>query len=191
VAEPPLKLTKHPPERRRPSGSVVLPCGCCCCCCCCLHTLGGVLGAAIAPSFGSTRNNFPTRYRLLVEEYEFEDDAEPFAAAALPIRKPRAVSGVALYWWIVLGFVGLAMLYGAAAGSGGSVGVAVLGLALGLPVLQILASFLAALVLVATTRDDKKYQLVQVGKITLGTVLGTVAGILAMVGIAAPFGLFK
>jgi hypothetical protein len=37
----------HPPERRRRS-IIVTGCGCCCCCCCCLHTLGGVIGAAVA-----------------------------------------------------------------------------------------------------------------------------------------------
>ena len=41
------------------------------------------------------------------------------------------------------------MLYGFGAGSSSGVGMAVLGLALGLPALQLLASFLAALVIVA------------------------------------------
>ncbi len=42
-----ITLHAHPPERRRPR-SVVAASGCCCCCCCCLHTLGGLVGAAVA-----------------------------------------------------------------------------------------------------------------------------------------------
>src|SRR5262245_18772148 len=36
----------HPPERRRRRGQVAA-CGCCCCCCC-LHTVGGLIGPAVA-----------------------------------------------------------------------------------------------------------------------------------------------
>src|SRR3954447_8965677 len=44
----PVKVTRHPPERRR-SGSIVLAMGggCACTCCCCLHTLGAVVGAIV------------------------------------------------------------------------------------------------------------------------------------------------
>jgi|GEM_PF-2885654 len=49
MPKPALKFDVHPPERRRKTGGVIVP-GCCCCCCCCLHTLGGLIGAAIAPS---------------------------------------------------------------------------------------------------------------------------------------------
>src|SRR5260370_42138891 len=41
----------HPPERRRRTG-IRMCHGCCCCCCCCLHTVGGILGAVIAPKLG-------------------------------------------------------------------------------------------------------------------------------------------
>lgn len=42
-----MKLQAHPPERRR-RGVTLAAHGCCCCCCCCLHTLGGLIGAAVA-----------------------------------------------------------------------------------------------------------------------------------------------
>lgn len=39
-------IRKLPPERRR-RGTTLAAHGCCCCCCCCLHSLGGLIGAAI------------------------------------------------------------------------------------------------------------------------------------------------
>ncbi len=47
-----MKLHAHPPERRR-RGVVLAAHGCCCCCCCCLHTLGGLIGAAVEGSKAS------------------------------------------------------------------------------------------------------------------------------------------
>ena len=40
-------LRKHPPERRRRSVTLAAH-GCCCCCCCCLHSLGSLIGSAVA-----------------------------------------------------------------------------------------------------------------------------------------------
>jgi hypothetical protein len=42
-----MNLTKHPPERRRRSVTLAAH-GCCCCCCCCLHSLGSLIGSAVA-----------------------------------------------------------------------------------------------------------------------------------------------
>ena len=41
-----MDILAHPPERVRRSGGVSACC-CCCCCCCCLHTIGGLVGAAL------------------------------------------------------------------------------------------------------------------------------------------------
>jgi hypothetical protein len=41
-----MQIRAHPPERARRTGGVSACC-CCCCCCCCLHTIGGVVGAAL------------------------------------------------------------------------------------------------------------------------------------------------
>ncbi len=41
-----MEIRAHPPERARRGGGVSACC-CCCCCCCCLHTIGGVIGAAL------------------------------------------------------------------------------------------------------------------------------------------------
>src|SRR6266540_1367403 len=41
-----IAIRSHPPERRRRQGNVA---ACCCCsCCCCLHSLGGLIGSAVA-----------------------------------------------------------------------------------------------------------------------------------------------
>lgn len=42
-----MNLRKHPPERRR-RGVILAAHGCCCCCCCCLHSLGSLIGSAVA-----------------------------------------------------------------------------------------------------------------------------------------------
>ena len=47
----PVVIQKHTPERRR-RAVTTLNCGCSCCCCCCLHTMGSLVGAAIAPTIG-------------------------------------------------------------------------------------------------------------------------------------------
>ena len=41
-----MEIRALPPERARRAGGVSACC-CCCCCCCCLHTIGGVVGAAL------------------------------------------------------------------------------------------------------------------------------------------------
>lgn len=41
-----MDIRAHPPERGRRSAGVSACC-CCSCCCCCLHTIGGVVGAAL------------------------------------------------------------------------------------------------------------------------------------------------
>ena len=44
-------IQRHPPERgNRNAKHVVIFCGCSCCCCC-LHTLGGMIGAAVAGNY--------------------------------------------------------------------------------------------------------------------------------------------
>lgn len=55
-----MKLRAHPPERRR-RGVTLAAHGCCCCCCCCLHTLGGLIGAAV----GSTKAPTPEARRTV------------------------------------------------------------------------------------------------------------------------------
>src|SRR3954447_17287436 len=43
-----VEFHKHPPERRGGKGAKLYCGGGCCCCSCCLHSLGGLIGAALA-----------------------------------------------------------------------------------------------------------------------------------------------
>jgi hypothetical protein len=84
---------------------------------------------------------------------------------------------VAVFWWtflalVMLGGLVILLLEGA--------GAAVLILALVLPGVQLGAALVTAVVLVAPARPDKPYQLRQLAKIVLGTVAGTILGLLAM-----------
>lgn len=53
-SHPPVEVIAHPAERRHGVSPTPAQTGsCCCCCCCCLHTIGGLIGAAVFPNFGS------------------------------------------------------------------------------------------------------------------------------------------
>lgn len=43
-----MNLRKHPPERRHRGVTLAASGCCCCCCCCCLHSLGSLIGSAVA-----------------------------------------------------------------------------------------------------------------------------------------------
>jgi hypothetical protein len=146
-----------------------------------------LIGAAVAPAYGKGAASFPERYRRLIQEYEFDDDAPPPDPGSELMLRGGGTSAVAIYWWTVLVLVvvvvALSILYSQREGLGG----AVLGLALGFPALQLVASLLAALILTASTRADKHAQLMQIGRMTLGMIAGTIIGILAMTCMFLPF----
>jgi hypothetical protein len=52
-----VQFEKHQPERRRGIGGRVFCGGGCCCCSCCLHTLGGLIGVAIAVGNSDSRDD--------------------------------------------------------------------------------------------------------------------------------------
>src|SRR5687768_17608892 len=92
---PAVVVESHPPERRR--RTEILMCGCCCCCCCCLHTVGGLIGSAIAPAFGR-KDRLPLHY-YYDEDYGIE----------LPSIARGGVSAVPIFWMLTfaLAFGGL------------------------------------------------------------------------------------
>ncbi len=175
----PIQVYKHDPERRRRPAVAVLHCGCsCCCCCCCLHALGGLLGAAVAPAIGP-------KSRLPITYYYDED-----VQANVPSVRRPGPPAVLVFWWVFMALCALALPLSAVLmyQSGPAFGliVSVILLLLALPLVQ-LVSVVIALVLVALIpRPDKGYQLLQLGKITLGVIAGSLLGILAMfiIGVA-------
>lgn len=171
-ADTPL-IECHPPERRRRTD--VRMCHGSCCCCCCLHTVGGLIGAGVAPLIGA-KNPLPLGYY-----YEEEDEY------AVPDVSKPGVSAVKVFWFLSLGVWGVGGLIGSAqAGGEGFVGALIILLLL-FPAIQLGCAIFTLLWLALSVRPDKSFQLKQVGKLTLGLVVGTVAGILAMVGIGVMF----
>ena len=55
IQSPSVQFEKHQPERRRGVGSTPNCCCGSCCCCCCLHSLGGLIAAAVATSVRKSR----------------------------------------------------------------------------------------------------------------------------------------
>ncbi len=155
----PVELEVHPPERR--ARTIVVGsgcCTCCCCCSCCVHSLGGVLGAAI----GSGVSSGPP---LL----------EPNAPEELARAASRSRALVA-YW---LTFALLTLLGVAAAGAGESATVGLTVLAVCLPAVQLLASLLAIPVMLVMIPPDPGAAFAALGRLTLFTVVGTTIGVAA------------
>jgi hypothetical protein len=200
---PPVNFESHLPERRR-QGSTTLYAGCCCCCCCCcLHTVGGLIGAAIAPSIGSGRP--PSLFHYDEEEASLAPTLPPTTGvktieSAIQSGHPRptvrigededrpsvnhpagnGISAVALFWWLLLGLSIVGLIWGGSQGGSDAIGVTLVILALTLPAVQLGSAILVLLLLLFSPRLDRSYQLKQLGKITLGTIVGTVAGGLFM-----------
>lgn len=163
----PIRVTAHRPERRRRS-LVTLHCGggcCCCCCCCCLHSIGSLIGATVAPK-GERAPAGPA--------YLPADDDEPASG----------VSGVSVYWWCLLAVIAVAFAFGLATGHATGGLIALGAIIVLLPLLQLFASLLAMLILAASSQPDRSYQFGQVGRITLGAVVGGLAGLGIMILLA-------
>lgn len=188
----PVLVVALPPERRRVRSGTPAQAGqcCCCCCCCCLHSVGSVVGAIVTPLvWRGRRPGF-------AHTQEEEDYGDLSAWADLPDFPGRRRAGsvwssaVAVFWLSSLALV-LAALALTAAGAldnpnqaaGLQVAIGLVLLALGFPALQLIAAIVTAFVLGVSSRTDKGYQFGQLGKITLGVVIGTVLGLAVMAGV--------
>ena len=159
-----VQIEQHQAERRRRAVTTMYGCGCsCCCCCCCLHSLGSLIGAAIAPTAG-------TGAPMTLTDY-YDDEAGDLVP---DVRKP-GISAVAVHWWIVAALCAASFVVPI---SGESIGLAVCVFAF--PALQLASVFVTLVIIAVWPRPDKMYQLRQLGKITLGMILGTLAGLLVM-----------
>lgn len=207
-----VTLIIHPPDKRRGHLSVPAQAGpcCCTCCCCCLHSLGGIIGAAVAPNMGSAaRPPGPKANWDLLAHYWEEEIEEPGPlgparegittaregiTAGVPVTpaepRPlqqrivlprRGLSAVSLFWWISLILGFGVFLWFSVSGSGGGPLLGAFILVIFLPAVQLGAALLTALILAVSASPHKSYQFQQLGKIGCGVVVGTVVGILAMV----------
>ena len=178
---PDIAVAALPPERHHRGVAPAQAGGCCCCCCCCLHTLGGVVGAAVAPALGGPAP-LPPRW---ADDGDWDDDGDDGfdRPQARPSRRrdyapPAAgMTAVAYFWLSLLGVTALAAA-GAAVEYGvlGSAAVVVLGL----PLLQLGAAGVTALILAFSDRPDRGHQFRRLGLIVLGVVVGAGGGMAAM-----------
>jgi hypothetical protein len=160
-----IQIEVHAPERGRRAGVVTVGCGCCCCCCC-LHTIGGLIGAAAAPVFGA--GAVPTPFHYDVDDPDTE---------LPPLTKP-GLSAISVYWFSFLILTVLGGLIGLANGI-----VGIVFLVLGLPLVQIAAVVVSAILLAFNSRSVEDGQLWTLGKIALGIIVGTGLGVASMFGI--------
>ena len=160
-------IERHPPERRANRGVVVACTGsCCCCCCCCLHTLGGIVGAAVASPSGTST-----------------DGASQASSA----------KAAHTYWLLLVALCGLIAAGGLSIAFNNAnsyhdrwLEVALMvggGLVVGLPLVQIAVS-VAAVILIAINWPfrfaDKRAALKRIGRITRHTITGTMVGVIIM-----------
>src|SRR2546426_4106519 len=170
-AAPPT-IESHPPERRRRT-EIRMCHGSACCCCCCLHTIGGIIGSAVAPAFGK-KHRMPIHYY-----YDEEGDV------AVPNIAKTGVSAVKVFWFLSLAAAIVGALIGAMVGHRDGFLIGLFSLVMAFPAAQLVCAIITLIWLALSSRQDKSFQLWQLGKITLGLVVGTAAGILAMVVIGA------
>jgi hypothetical protein len=143
-----VQFEKHEPERRSGTGSNLFCNGGCCCCCCCLHSLGGLIGAAMASAKGKSQSE------------------------AGPV--------VGTYWALFALVAAGGAIWGSAQAGGPGLGIILV--LVFLPLVQLLASLLT-MIWVGVRREafpDKQASLTLLGKITLYSFLGALAGIVAM-----------
>ena len=106
-----------------------------------------------------------------------------------PLIKKPGFGAVTIFWWILALLTFLSFAYGILAGRGDGGAVLITGIVVLLvfPALQLISAVITLIVFAVWPRPDKLYQLAQLGKITLGVVIGTVVGVALMFGIGVAF----
>ena len=173
----PVEFVALPPERYRSSQASAQAGGCCCCCCCCLHSLGGIVGAAVALKLGGG-----PAYRNDAAAEEFDDGFDQPRLIAprttLPEEEGEGATARSLFWYsflflmLLIGVVGTVVWRTPLAG-----GFAVL---MVMPVLQLVSAGIALFALAFSSRPDRGYQLRCLGRLTLGTIAGSLLGLFVM-----------
>ena len=169
----PVDFVAHPPERYRRSG-VPAQAGGCCCCCCCLHSLGGLIGAAVSLHLGGGP---AYRTDAAVEEYDdgFDQPRSVVASTARPDESHGRFTANSLFWQSFLFLMFLAMVVGTIS-SQSLFGPAIIILML-MPLLQLASAAIALFALAVSSRTDRGYQLRCLGRLTLGTIVGSLLGL--------------
>lgn len=172
-----VRVEKHLPERRRPK-TVTTHCGCCCCCCCCLHSVGGLIGAAVGSSPVAS-----------AQPYYLEDEDNPGLYHVItPEGASPAGRAIGVYWLTLL-LLSVVIAVTGMPWWGMKNELGIFGVLMVLPAIQGAASLLNLIIVVSMS--GTRAELLQVGKIFLGTVIGTMIGIGAMFLSCGGLSLFK
>ena len=173
----PVAVERHPPERRGPR-VVTAHCGCCCCCCCCLHSVGGLIAAAL----GSVPVPDDSG------AYYVHDEENPDQYRRVSLRRGRSVA-TAWYWLVLV----LLCLAGASGGLAwfdvGPNDVGWFWVFFYLPAVQLAASAVTLLAVLVAGGDRR--ELWQLTRITGAAILGAILGTLVMLVMCGGWGIFR
>ncbi|HZV00877.1 MAG TPA: hypothetical protein VFF73_29445 [Planctomycetota bacterium] len=158
-----LEIEALPPERRTKKSLILLGDGCCCCCCCCLHSVGGLAGAVVA-----ARKKRPV---------------------AVAEDTPGLGSAPGIYWMTLVVLCALCggpgVLLGAGPNAVEALEVALIGILMGFPLVQLLAALVAVIIIACLPRTivaEKRAEIRTIGRIALYTFGGAMAGLIIMIG---------
>ena len=198
----PVNIERHPSERRRSSAMVLYGPGCCCCCCC-LHSLGSLIGAAIAPTVGAKSDAATTVPGVCEGEVDgafatsLNDPNYGQVGGPIPrIREYFGFSSVAVFWWLTFVLTFLCFAVPVLTETDATVladrlGAMALFVAMLFPAVQLASAVLTFIGFAAWSRPDRTRQLGQIGKIAAGIFGGAIVGIFAMVAIGAVLGVVR
>jgi hypothetical protein len=178
-AKPPVILLRsYPPERlirALARGEVAACCGCCCCCCCCLHSLGGLAGAVAGTFYPA--DSPASQGRKEAPPAGLRDDELDRPVAAVPAGPRPAVTRI--FWGASAALAVVTILVApAVTGVKGGPAAGIEMLILGLPLVLLAGSAVAAMVVLGKRGPiDKSWEWKRLGWITLGTVVGTLIGV--------------
>jgi hypothetical protein len=153
-------IERHPPERHRQRHESAVVYSCCCCCCCCLHTVGGVIGALAAGGYerqpgDKNRPVYPSSQSVFWVSFLVTVGLSAIAFA-VKAEAPRPIAG----FLFLLLFVGPLFLLGAS---------------------FVMLVWLLFWLLVRRGRHDQRQYWRELGRITIGVIIGSVAGTVVMV----------
>ena len=153
-------VQRHEPERREGGLDVAAAGGCCCCCCCCLHSLGGFIGAV-------TSTAKPVA----------ADERAAHAGLVPGTLEPR-YNVYKEYWVSLLILSGMCISVLWPSANFAEEGLFVLALAF--PGVQLLASFVAFILVALSKRPGKPHRYAHLGKLALRGFVGAFIGFFFM-----------
>lgn len=153
-----ITIERLPPERSSTMPLAAAAGGCCSCCCCCFHSVGSLLGAALA------------------KPPKVEASDAPIAAIAGTPTVPK-YSAYKEYWLaFLIGSIVLMMILGLYIDDGDKALAMLVIYAMLVPAAQLGGSIIALVMILTSKRPGQRERLRHLGKITLYAFIGTLIG---------------